>query len=208
VNKIKLGLIAVTATVLLILLVLRIVNVKNAESLGISLDKELAKENGFLAAEYIPIKSKISIGDSLEFHLGSAWIHEPIQLKHRLFIFNSYYSKSPVGEPNLNYTAGDADNGFVLTVTKNDTALNEMFFAKGELPQLKTYSLENQLVDKNGNLFNLTDYTDIDTVRLYIKKASVVPDLPVSSAIESEYILYKIKLEKEPVDSALFIKRR
>ncbi|WP_299705914.1 hypothetical protein [uncultured Pontibacter sp.] len=207
-NKIKTGLIAVTATVLLILLVLRIISVKNAESHGVSLDRELAKENGFFAAEYTPIKTKVLIGDSLEFILGSAWIHEPIKVEHRFFIFNSYYAKSPVGELNWKYTAGNIDSGLVLTVAKNDTVLNEMFFAKNELPQLKTYSLENQLVDKEGNHFNLADYTDVDTVRLYVKKASIVPDRPISSATESEYILYKIKLHKEPVDSVLFVKRR
>ena len=207
-NKLKISFLTAVASVLLCFLAIRFISVKNAESYSISLDKELAKENDFLAAEYLPLRSKIVIGDSLEFILGSVWIHEPIQLKHRLFILDSYYARSATGEPNLKYTASNIDNTFMLTVGRNDTTLNEMFFSKDDFPQLKTYALENQLVDIKGNHFNLADYSEVDTLRLYVKKANIVSDQPVSSAKDPEYILYRIKLDRNPVDSALFVKRK
>ncbi|WP_299990700.1 hypothetical protein [uncultured Pontibacter sp.] len=206
-NIIKAILILITVTVLLVLLVLRVISVKNAENQGISLDKKLARKHGFLAAEYVPVRSNIRIGESV-VALGSAWIHEPIKVKHRLFIFDSYYVKSVNGEPSLKYSAGDSESGFVLTVARNDTTLKEMFFAKNGLPELKLYSLENELVDEKGNRFGVENHARIDTIQLYIKKASIVPDRPIGSVTESDYVLYKIELDKEPADSVLLVKKR
>ncbi|PVY40108.1 hypothetical protein [Pontibacter virosus] len=206
-NKIKTILLAVAVTMLLVLLVLRIINVKNAEGQGITLGKELARENGFLAAEYVPVRNYVKVDESVAV-LGSAWIHEPIKLKHRLFIFDSYYSKQPDGEPSLKYSAKESGNDFVLSVARNDTALNEMFFAKNGLPELRFYSLENELVDEKGNRFRVEDHTKVDTIKLYVKKASLVPDRPIGAATDSDYVLYKIELDKEPVDSVLFVKKR
>ncbi|MBX0334554.1 hypothetical protein K3G39_15030 [Pontibacter sp. HSC-14F20] len=126
--KLKRAFLVAIAMILLMLLALRVNSVRNAESYSIWLDRELAKENGFLAAEYLPIISKLLISDSLDFNPGSIWVHEPIKLKHRLFIFNSYYVKSPSGKPELKYTAGSTTNGSMLTNARNDTASREQFF--------------------------------------------------------------------------------
>ncbi|GEO05722.1 hypothetical protein AAE02nite_33860 [Adhaeribacter aerolatus] len=191
-------------------LALRIIKVNNDEStttIFINADKG----SEFTVAEYIPVSKEIFINDSIVFPLGKVYVQNEVMLKHHFFIFSEYFEKSPNNGKYLTYNSDGLSNKhkFVLIASRTDTTFQEMSLTKAVEPDLNNYSLNNQLIDLRNIQYDATDYESLDTLKFYIKKATIKPfNFQTSGKVNSTYNINKITLDKTPVDSVLFVKKK
>jgi hypothetical protein len=163
----------------------------------------LDEESEFLAAVYHPVAQEVVINDSTVFHPGKIFIQDAVKLKHRFFIFSSYYEKSASNWKNITYESSGSPNqyGLVLHANRNDTTFNEVTYTLGE-EFLDYYSLNNGLIDVHNKQFDVGDFEKLDTLKFYLKKTKI------RSSDIGKYYQNKISLEEQPLDSVLFVRSK